>query len=433
MRVLKGFVTIQSLLSNVPGVVSPLGELSTMSLTYTREKGEYLNPAVPGYRLVSARSFDTESGEVEVEATLANQVIEVVRAAYQYTTTHERPYDVETFRDALLAQFYGRISALNLGATVDTGYVALPEYMSWESTQHPGTTVKIWLAEAAFADQYDEFEIVVIPAIADLDQFFLGAGEVKTVLEERTIDKMFDLIQDAKQGKPETYIRTLTYNYISPVNAALTIPTYWNVLIYGIQGDNVDSIKDAITNYVLANSTHTLDQWESLIPDLFKRTEFIVLPRWDKYAIPDLAIQYGVYSALVDPIESVEYAKAQVSFYTPAHIERNVTIVPYPYKSVSLCVVNGMKNALGKEYFPALFTDYLPIASTSLDFNRMTNFTRQWSLLMSDMLILAEKMDRFTSVPKNMRKLIRDNKLYLTAVYQNVNYLVSAKMNTTGG
>ena len=429
MRTLKGFVIIQSLLSNVPGTVSKLGELSTWSTTYTKEKGEYQNIDIPGYRLVSVRSLDTDTGNVEVSTTLADQVIEVVKAAYVYATLHLRPYDNDDFKSTLLADFYNRVSTINFGPMVDNGTLALPEWISWTSVSNNGAAVKIWLSDTAFADQFDEYDITVIPPLAIVDDFFSAPGIVKEKIESRSITQMMELVQEAKGVNPETYIRTLTFNYVSPIVGGQAIPTVWNVLIYGAQGDNIDAIKDAIIEYILANSTHTRAQWEAILPSLFKRTEFIILPRWDIYSVPNLVIQAGLYSSLINPVEAIAFAKAQIDFYTAPHIEQNITILPYHYKAIMLEVINGNTNIEGKEKLSMLFSDYIPVPTTSLDFNRMQEATRLWSILLEEMLIVAEKADAFSSTPRKMRKIYRGEKLYIAALFDNVNYLVAAKGN----
>ena len=429
MRVLKGFVTIQALLSNVPGTISAIGELSTWSATYTKERGEYTNPDIDGYRLISARSQDDTLGEVEVDQSLVNQTIEVVKAAFAYAVSHLRPYVSEDYKDTLLADFNGRVTNINFGPYVDNGTLALPEWLSWESLEHPDNFVKVWLSDAAFADQYDEYQMTVVPPLDNLDDFFLPPGTVKTLIEARSMTRMMELVQEAKENNPETYIRTYSFNYVSSVIGSTSIPTYWNVLIYGVAGDNVDAIKDALIDYVLANSTHTRTEWEAILPDLFKRTEFIVLPRWDLYSIPNMAIQAGLYSSMTDPVEAIEFAQREASFYTASHVQQNLTVIPYPYKAITVYIVNGITNVAGKEKITELFGDYIPVPSTSLDFNRMQDTTRQWSMLISEMLIVAEKMTAFTSVPKTMRKIQRSGKLYLAAMFDNVNYLMSAKSN----
>ena len=263
------------------------------------------------------------------------------------------------------ATFFGKISHLKFGKTIDAGNNNLPEYISWISLLNDNTEITVWLCDDSLKSQYPHYEITVVPPISNLDLFFESyttVNAIKTV----TPSMIMDNIQNAKGVDPETYIRSFNFEYISPIASNVPVDTTWSVLIYGLQGDNPDSIKDAMIEYILNNSTHTRSEWESIIPDLFKRTEFIILPRWDKYAVPNNTIQAGLYSSIQDPLECVEFAKKQCSFYDESYVNTSTCIVPHTYKTVSLVIVKGPNNIEGKQSFYELFEDYLPINSGKL-------------------------------------------------------------------
>jgi hypothetical protein len=55
--------------------------------------------------------------------------------------------------------------------------------------------------------------------------------------------------------------------------------------------------------------------------------------------------------------------------------------------------------------------------------------TQNWARLLNSMIIVAEKMGKYTSIPITMSKVTRDGILYLVSRYDNINYLVAAKSN----
>ena len=430
MKVLKGFVTLQSLLSNVPNVVSPVGEMSLWSQTYTKERGEYIHPTLSDYRLTSTKNLDEILGEVIVPQSLVNTTILTVDSIKQYLVSYPKPYDLEHLRDTIQGDLVGQIQNLNIGPLVESGLIWLPEWISFISVVDSTQSVKIWLSDEAFQYQYDEFEITTIPPLTNIDDFFLSPTVVKNKISTVTFQEKVTRIQAAKGTNPETYILSLSFDYVNPLNTIDKTKTDWSILIYGEEGNYIDHIKDAIIEHILSNSTHTRDEWEKILPDLFKRTEFIVIPRWDKFAIPELVFNTGIYGALSDPVESIDYSTRVVrDFYPSLHVSTNLNILPHHYSNLTLNVINGIKNIEGKEKFSLLFSDYINVPTTHLDFNRMSEYTRKWALGIYEAIIHAEKVTPLKSIRRPYRKITRGGHLYIAWLYDNVNYLVHCKYN----
>lgn len=429
-KAIKGFVSIQSLIDNSEDAVAKLGEISTWSLTYSKNTNEFTHSSYPAYRLTTMFCYDTSTQATYVPGQAeAEEIIEVVNSVYNYVTSHSRPYDVEDLQDIIVAAYYGKISDFVMGGIVDSGTVALPEYVSWTSLTNSNLEVTVWLCDNSFQSQYPHYEITVVPPVDNLDNFFSSFSTISALLNKVTLSVVTEKIQNAKGTDPETYIRTYSFKYTSPITPADSMDTAWSVLIYGMQGDNPDTIKDAMIEYILGNSSHSRSAWEAIIPDLFKRTEFILLPRWDKSAVPNNTVESGLYSSVLNPKECISFAKEQCSFYETTHTEDHILVAPHPYKTLSMLIVAGPNNITGKTDFTKLFADYLPISSTSLDFNRMVDYTREWLLKLDDMLVVAETLTEISTVPTTFRKVKRDNKLYLSLLYDNVNYLMASGNN----
>ena len=431
MNIIKGFVTISAYVNNTPGQTAPLGELSTWSRTYSYEKGEYQDATVPGYKLTTFRAADNDTGtEIVLQASLVQQILRVVGECMAYASSHIRPYDSIDFKNTLLANFYQKMGDLHIGDFVENGTLALPEWISWNSLDHQNAYVKIWLSDQAFQDQYDDYKIVVIPPLQNLDHFFNAYNVALTEINDRTSDGLNNLIQAAKGVNPETYIRFLDFDFYNSLNLEQKNRTNWAVLVYGKAGDNIDAIKDAMVEYILANSSHSRAEWEVILPDLFKRTEFVLLPRWDLKSIPNLTDLASLYASMLNPMECVQFAKNAINFYPQVFIESNVTVFPYDYKALSLVTVNGDTNVDNKKTLKQVFPDYIPVPSTSPDFNRMQIKTRNWLIFLEQLLIAAETVGEFSSVPTNLRKQRRGGLLFVSGLYDNVNYLVAARSNS---
>ena len=430
MQLIKGFVTINQFINNTPELVSPLGEISTWSMTYSKEIGTYQDNAILGYRLLTFKSVDSLSSiKLPVASSQATEILSVVKECVAYSGSHIQPHNPLDFKNNLMVAFYGLISDLNFGEFVSIGAVALPAWVSWKSVVHDGNEIRIWLSDPAFADQYDEFEITVIPPLEPLDNFFGFYNTIVNTLSQQTIDQLSNKIQEFKDIHPETYLRMLTFNFTNRYNPVQKTPTTWAVLIYGKAGDYIDTIKDAIVEYILANSTHSREEWKSIFSDIFDRTEFFLLPRWDQVSIPNLTELSALYRTMLSPVECIEFTKNALPFLESTFIDNNINTMAYDYKAITIISVNGLTNVEGKRKLEEIFPDYLPVSSTTLDFNRMTVKTREWLLVVGEILILAETATELTSLPLKFRRIKRDNILFITFLYDNVNYLIATKSN----
>ena len=430
MKILKGFVNIQAMLSNTPDVVSPVGELSVWGYTYSREMGEYTHASSEGYRLLATHSVDTETGPVPVGSTMVAAVLDFAKAAVIFGNAKIQPYDRVEFMAHIQATpgLYSALKNIEFGDFKYGNNLGLPEWFSFNLASG-GDYAKIWLSNEAFVNQYDEYHITVVPPIDDLSKFFLPFGTVSSLMSAVSMTEIVERIQNAKGDDPETFVRSFNFDYSLPSDRSNVVKTTWSVLINGIAGDNIDSIKDAIAAYILSNSTRPKADWEAIFPEIFKRTEFIILPRWDKMSVPNLTVKSGLYGSMIDPNEAVSFCKKFFTFYTQDHISKNITVFPYDYKAVMLHAVNGPDNRPSAKTLVQVFPDYIPVPTTSMDFSRMQYKTQQWAYLLGEMLLAAENANKYNTINAKLRKVYRENKLYISASHENISYLVAARSN----
>lgn len=431
MYVLKGFANHALFANNTPGANSVIGEISNQSLTYSREVGQYTDPIAADVTLISFLS--ALDGTAQAIATdFKTRTLTVIEWIYQKALTNGGQMSAAQFLEDILTQFQASAVNFACGQIVVANDQAIPEWVSWKDIGGQSPTdnfVKIWFVDASFAVQYDEYTILVVPPITPLDDFFKTGSMVEAALKARTLPQAMTQAQAAKGGFPETILRAETYTYHDPQNTQRLVPSDWLLLIYGVAGNNIDAIKDALVDYILNNSTHTRDEWMVILPDIFRRTEFVIVPNFGKYSIPQNTVRAGIYS----PIISLVNARALLGEYAPdydsAHIDSHATVQGHVYKSLALPAIGSAENRDNLFQLDDVFPDYIMVASTSTDFNRMSQATQEWSALLSSMLEVAESMGPFTSLPDGMTRLTRNGKLFVVATYDNIHYLVAAKFN----
>lgn len=431
MKIIQGFVTKAAYIDNNPQTVSEFFELSPLAFTYSRTRGEYQQASYVGDILHTFKTVDVDAGNAPYKLPdgQVSEVFAVTQALANYLQTAQPPYDTSDFRNTIQAQFPNQIRNLVLGPIHIGAQMNFPEWVSWESVTFPGTQVKIWYVNQAFENQYSNYEIVVVPPIDNLDDFFGNYGSMVTRLNAITPSVFNDRVQDARGDYPDTVTRIYSFSYVNPNNPQQKNPSPWAAIIYGRNGDNIDSVKDAIVDYVLSHSTHNQNDWQVIFPDLFRRTEFLFYPRWDKVSIPNLTDLAALYSSLQDPAECIVFAKQKWTKIAPVWIENNLTIVPFDFKAIAALGLNGQNNADNYTKLRDLFKDYIPVSTASPDFSRMTQYTQRWVLMMVALLKTAETVNENSSIVNPMRRIKRDGILYISQLYDNVNYLVAARTN----
>ena len=439
MITIKGFGINANLANNTKDVVNEFGELSAWSSTYSTDRTIHYDDAKNGIVLTvfSAKNDESQDATYTIPVELKTHILKVIKWTYDKCLNKGAEVYAHELLNDLIEAFQTEAETFKSGNIVkDINDNWMPQWLSWKQKGAPEANIKIWFSDDSFRRTYDEYEIVVVPPVKVLDDFFKVSNKVKTILSARDYSTRIDDIQTAKMEKPETFIRTEMFRYVDPLNKEDKTPTHWDILIYGEGGNNIDSVKDAIIDYILKNSKHTRDEWAEILPDIFKRTEFILQPNWGAYALPNRVTEAGIYSPFTVISQTFDELKKYTGTIPDGHIKEHMQSFTHPYKSISIVSTSSNENRDNLFKLSDVFNDYIAQSSTSQDFNRQREKTRDWAEKISKMLILAEEMTPFSDIPRgyigkssNLTRLIRDGKLFLVMNFENIHYLIVAKYN----
>jgi hypothetical protein len=205
--------------------------------------------------------------------------------------------------------------------------------------------------------------------------------------------------------------------------------TVWSTITYGAAGDNLDNIKQAIRDYCLANSSYGMTEWARIFPDIFKTTEFYLIPRWDLVAIPNKTTEKGANSPFTNPTDILTSVKAMYPAIAAQHIEQNVLVGVHPFMSVAFACFGGTENKASKYKITDYFPDYIAVGTNSMDFNRMSKKTQDWSYMINNLLRIAEDETARNNLPINTRMITRAGVTYASQTMDGILYLVATKEN----
>lgn len=429
MYSLKGFIKLKTLVSNAPGVTSALGELSTLSLTFSKEKGDYEDTNFPDVKLVSFSSKDTTTGPLAVSGTYSAHVLGIAQRLFNTAQTNGLNTTLPILLNDILNNFASTVNNLESGPLVSGHQLKLPEWVSWNNPALGANKIKIWFNDAAFRRQYDEYEIKIIPPVEDLNDLFRDSTVVQASLDKMTPTKLMEKIHSIKEGHPETVIRAETFRYQNVNNINFTKDITWYVVVYGQGGDNTDVIREQILSFNLANSNYNDTQWRVITPDIYRITEFTIVPNWLLQAIPDRTVQAGIYSPFMSPKQMIDGFKSKFPGFAVPHVDNHLQVFTHPYKTIAMSSLGGEDNKDNKFKLTDYFPDYTAFGTPSVDFNRMAVPTQEWSYLLQELLIIAENDNEYSELPVNTRRVIRNDNTFIVRNFNGVQFLVYAKSN----
>ena len=428
MITVKGFLNISERINNKLNETSVIGELSSISRTYSKDVGEYKSQGNDDYILYTFSCTDNTNDHVVLPQASVDSAISILNSIYGYVKTNQAPHDETDLSITVKNLNLNTLETIELGSFIDDGDIVIPEWVEF-TLKNTNDTFRIWFCDESFRNQYDLFEIDVVSVLNDPNDFHAPFESVATMVSAVSTKQLVTKAQALRNVHPETVFHFLEFNLVNKNNPSIKISVPWFILIYGLAGDNLEYIKDAIEDYLVSNSDYNRDEWEVIFPDIFRRKEFKFFPMWNNTAIENLTSVSGLYSQIVSLEEVYNYASTKIPEFTPSDIYGNLEIFPHHYKYITSAVIKGNGNDSTNDKLYKLFKDYLPTPNTSLDFGRMTKNTRDWCMVIYSLMKDAEKATRYNTLTPGVSRVIRNNKLYVIASYNDINYLVYAKSN----
>lgn len=433
----KAFAKIQSLVDNSNGAIASVGELSPLGWSFAREKTHYASSEFPGVALTVFSSKRTQvvgnnivAEYVEPDVLVESRIIEIVSWIHLGAQGGRFNQNPDDFEGSIINYWGGQIEYKGNGRMVGVAGAYYPTWIDFNlKNQEEESRYKIWFANESFVNEYDEYINVVVPPVPELDKLIDGFTEVTGLASLVTMPEIMNRVNLAREEFPETVIRTVTFDWVNPLNRTQRIPFDWTVVIYGLAGDNIDNIKESIRDYIDETSEFPRSEWEKYFPEIYTSTEFIITPMFNNYSIPNRRLETGLYSPVATVHDLIEVSKltCKGEHYTPEHIARYVTSVPSLYKQLATAVVPGPNNRDGSKMFLHVFPDYINQRATDLDWGRMASVTREFINMFNTMLRHAEELTDISTVPRGFNRTVREGVIYLSQSYMNIQYLVVSK------
>lgn len=438
MYILKGFASFSDLYNNVHGQTAPFGELTTQSMTFTRDLRTYGNPATyPNTELYVFRCVDDSEIRVTPTAVFINKIHALNQWVYdQYKAKLIPPQEQKaTFISSLENQF-PEFQGIDCGE-IKNGTPAgarCPEFIQFRLLDGAHQyQLTIWYSNEAFNTQYEDYEIFVVPPLPDIANLVNNKVYVYNQLLNRDQNYIINAIQDIKGDNPETALVGLELMWHDPNDANSTLMTTWTAVIYGSAGIDNEAIKDAIRDYIDTHSNYP--NWPNIYPGLYSEAEFSIIPFWANYALNDNSIEVGLYSS------QVQYGQAStlVNTFLPSgygngptlvdHLNENMAICQSVYRTLMFAVLGNPNNRESKFKLRDIYPDYMAIPTTDPDSLRMSVLTQEFVIKLVESLDLAYSYKPTDILPSGYTRILRRGFYYVVFEHQGYSFPILTRFS----
>lgn len=426
---------------NEPGTVATIGELTPISTTYSGEIGRY---PVDGNNTLVAAVFSTKDqvgNKVSPDALLLEAVDLIILKTFTAAATGSVSESSAAFASRLLTYLDETISIEECGAMVVRGSQAVPSsirFLLYPQTNRTQAIARgrIWFSGAAFENEYDDYEIDVVPFGVPLDTLLTGAGVAGYIgSTEAKLVNVMPRISETAGNVPYTAVRTTEIEFHRELDGAVSGSIPWTTIHRGPTGLNIDAIQQAIFKYIERTSSVGLTVWGARFPDIFFDTEFVVVPCWRFVAIPNLSSDTGVYSPDLSFAEVAAAAQAGAKGvgYTANHIAENARMLPTTHRGLLAVYVPGPNNPTGKNSIRNIYPDFGAVPTGSVLFAMLSETTREFATKLGQLIECADQVTATSAVPTDIcARVERDGLYYVAAVVDKVNILVLTRYSSIG-
>jgi hypothetical protein len=435
------FAAIAEFANNGVASVSPIGEISNKSKTYSKDQGIFTFNDQPSATVL--HNFVSLDGETEIvmPVAIANKELEISN----WLVAQTKAGNISNSRPGCLAllktQFTAGVEILDIGEMVTNNRYWMPSFVTGNHiVGAEKQRFYLWFADEYFKREYPRvaFAIVHPVALADMDSLMnMNYQEMAARLALETPDVISKRMHEVNDNAawPVTDEEPISFEMMDLINTPRSVTGWWHYAWWGNGVDAQDILFEQMRNEILKDSKFPLAKWEEKIPDLFNPIEFYVLPFFNRKGLLNKTNGAREYSPIVDN----ETRMALVDKYltpnmTQDHVIKSTQFVPFLWKSIAAAFVGKVNNREGTKKIYDLFSDYSLRPSGDSSFGQMNLATMEFVRQMENLLAAAEVMTDISLPLPGITRVTRFGKMYAARRVGKVKYLVMTKwqMQTDG-
>lgn len=424
--VVKGFVEIPSLLSNVPDSVASMGELSNHSRTYSYDQLQFDDPSKDAANVVVFSS--TVAGIKSATPQDAIDVIHDLMEKSMNVFVTSRPW-VEQAREE-----FPDLQNIDVGSETLYKGKQLP---NWISCTVPvgadNVNFKLWLNDNIFRSEYDLYDHIIDLRVNSVSELYTDYATASAALDAVSLSQFFEKAEVVRNERPFTKQEIVELTWQDPADNSKTLKVPFLVMIYGAAGNAYDSIVESIRKHLVANSNHTLEEWIAYFPELLNVDIMTFIPQWDVEAIGSDATGTSVYSPTMHYDESMANARKLFPSETLTDMKKVTDFSQLSYRSLGMVVVGKDSNTTGKVRFRELYPQYCVLSVNDPNANRRSALTISAINKLAQLVRIAEIDDGSAQLPAGISRSSSGGFVFIELTENSVVFRMVTKQSYLAG
>lgn len=393
-KTIKAFGVLDQFENTVTGDTAVVGELSNKSKTFSTNQDVLTDDDKDAGRGVVFSARDENGVHLDVIADYRDFVLDAIErvATFNAATSAE---------DQFLAEYPSpAFTNVAVGPSVLAGGRHIPTFVQFDTVVGPDTyTIKIWFSDSAFANEFDEWEIRVIPPLPIPNDMYTTHASMVSRLDTVSNQDQLGRVTTVAGQDPQTELVPFTLRWFDRTDTSLFVDTEWIILAYGPLASNHSNIITGIREYLVANSGHTLEEWVEHFPDLVSVNRFTIVPQWNNPAVDTDAAVPSFYSPNIKPDTVIAQARAILPTVIPAELDQYVCTTAIFFKSLGIVAIGNQGNPDGRKGFDEAFPDFAILEVNDANLGRLAEDTRQTIIAIEQLATLAETDDGSQPLP----------------------------------
>lgn len=404
-----GFLTINTSVSNTPGAINSIGELSEIGYTYAKSIQNYAESAS---RLSVFFNEYTDTYIVDNQESLCAQAAALLNGFSNYADS-----------GTLLAK---AVAALGTAVDVSVGLGILNNkdskvYPEWVQFTLPlvdhTVTFKVWLANGSWLEQYPKGEFQFVLPTNDLQSLYNDFEGNRSVVAGAVLNPITMLTKAQNETvQPVTKYDNITLRVYKRTDHSkhFDMPIIIPVNGGSIFNNNKNYIA-AFIDLLVDTGPHTLEEWLLVIPGLVALDKFYVIPTWGNKAValPSPNNPPVVGSPSIIPGSLLDFKQEYFPEMAPDTVFGHLVYTTMAYKSYGLYILADIDNGNGRLNWKVTFPDYFVRSVSDLSAGLMSTATLEMSILLDALIRVAETWEPGDDLPVDVTVEIAYNYTYL--------------------